>query len=239
MSPVPSILGLVPARAGSKRLPGKNFRDLCGSPLVAWTLDAAITSGQLADVVVSTDDPRVEQIARAKSVECLFRPPELATDQASSVDVLIHALDQLRLQGRFYDAIMLLQATSPLRGAKEIQEAAALYRKHPDCSVVSMCPSEYRPQWMAEPDASGMIRNFSPAVPCSVPAPLRLNGAIYIVPCKHLRETGGMYTERTVPYVMPRSLSLDIDTEEDFFLCECLMARRRGSPAANADTTAT
>src|SRR5690349_5952460 len=134
------ILGLIPARAGSKRLPGKNYRDLHGKPLIAWTLDAAIASTELSDVVVSTDDPQVARIADGMAVECIARPPELATDSTSSIDVMLHALDHLRSEGRAYDAIMLLQPTSPLRGASDIQAAAALARDYRERTVVSMCP---------------------------------------------------------------------------------------------------
>jgi CMP-N-acetylneuraminic acid synthetase len=234
MSCPPTILGLVPARAGSKRLEGKNHRDLCGKPLVTWTLEAAKTSAALTDIIVSTDDPLIDSIAGELCIECIPRPAPLATDAASSLDVMIHALDILGKAGREFDAIMLLQPTSPLRGASEIRAAVELFRRHPDRSVVSMCESECPRQWLAEPGIDGTIKDYDPARRAAAQARLlRLNGAIYIVPTKHLREKRSLYTELTAPYVMPRSVSIDIDTEEDFLLCQYLVMRRLPSSPAS------
>lgn len=115
-----SVLGVILARAGSKRLPGKNVRDLCGKPLIAWTIEAARASRLLTDLVCSTDDERVIDLCVEMGVDVVLRPAELATDAARSEDAILHAL-----MGYSCDYVCLLQPTSPLRTAEDIDACVA------------------------------------------------------------------------------------------------------------------
>lgn len=143
------ILALIPARGGSKRLPGKNVKLLGGLPLIAWTIRSALESQVCVDVVVSTDDPEIKRVSchYGASVSGL-RPIELATDTASSVDVALHALDEYEAGHSPVDGLMLLQPTSPFRPSKTIKEAVGLFEsaegKYP---VVSVSPASCHPSW--------------------------------------------------------------------------------------------
>ena len=121
------MLGLIPARAGSKRLPGKNLLCLLGRPLIAWSIDAGKASTIIDDVVVSSEDTEIIDVAKKYGADGIIeRPVELATDHASSNDVLKHALDTLSYRGEAYSYVAFLQPTSPLRTAYHIDEAFKL-----------------------------------------------------------------------------------------------------------------
>jgi N-acylneuraminate cytidylyltransferase len=140
------LLAIIPARGGSKRLPGKNKRPLAGKPLVEWTIAAALGSRRVARALVSTDDPEMADLARNAGAEVPFlRPPDLATDTADSVGVARHALEFLAGRGEFYDAIALLQPTSPLRTSAHIDAAVELMKQRQATAVISVCVAEHTP----------------------------------------------------------------------------------------------
>ena len=124
------LLAIIPARGGSKRLPGKNIMDLAGKPLIAWTIEAALNSKYIDRVVVSTDDQEISNVSIKYGVEVPFlRPKSLATDDASSIDTIINVLGEIKIIDQHYEYIVLLQPTSPLRTEIDIDKAIELLEK--------------------------------------------------------------------------------------------------------------
>jgi CMP-N,N'-diacetyllegionaminic acid synthase len=220
-----SVLALIPARGGSKGLPGKNIRPLKGRPLIGWSIEAALASRYVSRVVVSSDDEEILAVARDQGAETPFRrPASLAGDDTPSMDVVLHALDQL---GGF-EWIVLLQPTSPLRQAVDIDAAIeqCLNTAAPAC--VSVCDAPASPWWMFQIGDRGGMRSFLPAEQRPVrrqdlPDLYALNGAVYVAKTEWLRQSLSFLTEETVAHVMPRERSVDIDTLFDFRLAECVL----------------
>lgn len=225
------ILGLIPARGGSKGLPGKNVRNLAGRPLIAWTVLAGIESGVLDAVVVSTDDDAIADAAAESGAQVLRRPAELATDTAAMADVVLHALDTLEAQDGDFTHVMLLQPTSPLRGPAEVRQAVDRLRETGGRAVVSVCPAEHSPLLANTlPDDGSMAQFLRPEVSRANRQALaqhyRLNGAVYLAETGFFREHRTFIAEGTFAYVMEAECSVDIDTQLDFRLAELLMSDR-------------
>ncbi len=239
MTAPPRILGLVAARGGSKRLPRKNALPLAGKPLLAWTVDAACSAQAIDNVVLSTDDTELADIGRCHGARVPFaRPAELASDTATTVDVMLHALRELEIQGEHYDYIALLQPTSPLRDAQDIDAAIALLLDKRADAVVSVCEVDHPPEWSNTLPADGnMAQFYRPGIRTrrsqDLPTSYRLNGAIYLYSCKRLLASGELnMDDNCYAYIMPRERSVDIDTAVDFEIAELFMQRfsRRAAP---------
>lgn len=228
-----SILGFVPARAGSKELPGKNIRPLAALPLILYTIRAARESGVFDALLVSTDGEEIARLAREAGAEVPFmRPAELATDGARSIDVLHHGMRWLEEQGRRYDCVMLLQPTSPLRTAADIRAALDILVEKKAQAVISVCQVEHHPFWCNALPPDGCMENFLrlPAVNRQeLPPYYRLNGAIYLARWDYIISRDSWFGPRTFAYVMPWERSVDIDSAFDFLLAEVLLTR--GLPA--------
>jgi N-acylneuraminate cytidylyltransferase/CMP-N,N'-diacetyllegionaminic acid synthase len=226
------ILALIPARGGSKGLPGKNIKMLSGKPLIAWSIEQALASRYIDKVVVSTESEKIASVARRYGAEVPFmRPKSLAVSSAIIVDVLIHALNSLEKKGCRFDFIMLLQPTSPLRNSEDIDAVIRLLFRKNAQSVVSICPTEYHPYWIKQLSKGGLMNNFIAKKVRNknrqdLPLFYRLNGAIYLVSVKFLRKTMDIYGKATYPHIMPLERSVDIDTYIDFELAELLMSKR-------------
>jgi len=222
------ILAVIPARSGSKGLPGKNIRPFAGIPLIAWTIRQALASKYLDKVVVSTDDLKISKIARKYGAETPFlRPKKLAISSAKTVEVLIHALDFFERKGRKFDLIMLLQPTSPLRKTEDIDEAIKLFFRKNARAIVSVCPVDHHPLWCNILDKNGGMKNFAKQEAVNrnrqeLPEYYRVNGAIYFTFASLLRKEKNFITERAYAYKMPRERSVDIDTEFDFDFAQFL-----------------
>lgn len=212
------VLALIAARGGSKGLPRKNVLTACGKPLIAWTIQAAIGADAVAEVVLSSDDDEIMQTAEAWGCKVLFRRPAwLASDTANSVDVVLHALEQL--QG--FDYVVLLQPTSPLRTAGDIDAAFNLMLESAAPSCVSICEADQSPYWMYHLENGNKLQRLLPELSDvtrrqDLPSIYVLNGAIYIARVDWLRTNKVFVGEETVAYLMPKERSLDIDTAEDF-----------------------
>lgn len=224
-----NILYVIPARGGSKGIPGKNIKPLAGRPLIAYSIDVA---KQLADdptdICVSTDDPKIAATAEAEGIKVPFlRPAELATDSCGTYEVLIHALDFYRDKGREYDTMVLLQPTSPLRTANDVRGALALYSPDIDM-VVSVVEAATNPYYNAyEVDGDGFLhiskgdghytrRQDAPQV-------WEYNGAVYVINVASLRHSRLGEFRRRRCYVMDRTRSIDLDTPIDWMLAEAVM----------------
>ena len=212
------VLALIPARGGSKGLPGKNILQMGGRPLLAWSVDAARGSRCIDRVVLSSEDEVIMAAARACGCEVPFRrPAALASDTAPSIDVVLHALDTLP----GYDVVVLLQPTSPLRTASDIDAACERFATSGAPACVSVSRVEQSPYWMYHLGENHALLPIVEA-PSEVtrrqdlPDVYTLNGAIYIADAAWLRQTRTFLTRDTVGHVMPVERSLDIDTAADF-----------------------
>jgi CMP-N,N'-diacetyllegionaminic acid synthase len=222
------VLALVPARGGSKGLPGKNILPVEGRPLLAWTIDAARAARVIDRIVLSSDDEDIMAAARACGCEVPFRRPSaLATDTATSIDVVIHALDQLP----GYEIVVLLQPTSPLRTAVDIDAAAEKLAASGAPACVSVRTAEETPYWMYFLGTNDSLRAVI-ETPDGItrrqdlPSVYTLNGAIYFADTQWLRRTRTFVTRETVGYVMPPERSLDIDTRADFDAFKTSVSRK-------------
>ena len=225
------VLGLIPARGGSKGLPGKNLRALGGKPLLTWSIDAALASDVVDAVVVSTDDQAIAAAALAAGAEVPFlRPARLAADDAKVLDAVLYTADRLSGEGRPFDAVVLLQPTSPLRTSADIDAAVRRWGETGTASVVSVCPAEHSPLLAGTLGENGSMAGFMPPSSAvnrqQLPVFHRLNGAVYVAGVEWLRRNGSFLGDDSFAYVMPVERSVDIDSETDFAFAECLAARR-------------
>jgi CMP-N,N'-diacetyllegionaminic acid synthase len=228
------ILAVITARGGSKGLPGKNIRPIAGLPLIAWTIRAAHAASLVDRTVLSTDDEMIASVARQHGCEVPFmREARLAADDTPSIDVIIDVLDRIPA----FDIIVLLQPTSPLRSAADIDNAIRLCMDAGAPGCVSVREAEESPYWMYTVDGQGRM---SPLLATAGRATRRqdlpkvhvVNGAVYVVRAEVLRERRAFVSDGTVAYPMPAARSVDIDTQADFLDAERLLAesfQRSGS----------
>ncbi|MFM9279947.1 acylneuraminate cytidylyltransferase family protein [Paenibacillus jiagnxiensis] len=223
-----TCLAVIPARSGSKGLPGKNIRPLNGKPLIVYSIEAAAESGCVTQVVVSTDDEATANIARDAGAEVPFlRPAELATDEAKSIDVLRHAVQYYEENGQHYDYILLLQPTSPLRTATDIREAMKQFVYSGADSLQSIAPARTHPYLLRKRSDA---RQLSPYLEAESHARRQdltelyeLNGAIYLMKRDLLMEHGEIVGSSNQGFIMPAERSVDIDTLWDFRLAEWVL----------------
>lgn len=200
-------------------MPRKNVRHLGGMPLIAWTVRAALEATCVARVVVSTDDAEIAQAAREAGADVPFmRPANLASDTASSVDVMLHALGAIS----GYDRAVLLQPTSPFRTAADLDAGFALWQGVPGAGgCVSVCEAAVSPWLMYGTDGHGQLVRLLPLPPRGLrrqdlPKALVLNGAFYFIEVARLRAEGRLIFDDSLGFEMPVERSLDIDTPADF-----------------------
>ncbi len=221
-------LYVIPARGGSKGIPGKNIKPLAGKPLISYTIDVARELAPDCDICVTTDDADIISTVEAMDLKVPFvRPAELATDHSGTYEVLIHALDFYESQGIHYDTLVLLQPTSPLRTADDVRSCLQLYTPEIDM-VVSVMHAATNPYYNAfETDENGFLhiskgdgkytrRQDAPKV-------WEYNGAVYVINTASLRKMKlGEFTRRKM-YEMSRERSIDLDTPTDWLIAETLI----------------
>jgi CMP-N,N'-diacetyllegionaminic acid synthase len=232
-----NILGLIPARGGSKAIPRKNIASLVGRPLLTYTCEAALNSQVLTRVVLSTDDKDIAEIGRQHGIEVPFtRPTSLAQDDTPSIEVARHAIEYLRDREQWIpDVVVLLQPTSPLRRARHIKEAVELMEETRADTVVSVVevPHRFNPNNVMEL-RDGELVNILPALDNfdrfrrqSLPVLYARNGpAVLVSRVDVILNSKSFYGARVVPYFMNEEESLDIDSKFDLWLAEQLIARR-------------
>ena len=226
------ILGLIPARGGSKGLPGKNLKNLSGKPLIAWTVEASLQSKYIDKTVVTTDSKDIASIAKKYGASTPFlRPAELAGDTARSVDAVFHTLEQLAKAGEIYDITVFMQPTSPLRTAENIDNALEYFFKKKANSVISVCECEHSPVWSNilphDNNMTGFVREEYKNLPRQkIPTHYRINGAIYIGYNNYIKENDGFLAKETCAYIMEEKNSVDIDTIIDFKLAEIILGEK-------------
>jgi len=227
--PDAKILGIITARGGSKGIPGKNIKELCGKPLIVWSIDAAHGSGVLDRLIISTDDSKIASVAQAHGVEVPFmRPAELAEDSTAHLPVIQHAVRTLREEeGYKPDYVMIFQPTSPLRQARHVREAWNLMRANPEAdSVVGVVeiPEHYNPHWQTKVADDGTASIFTGERFGEIirrrqdlPRTYTRNGGIYILKTRVLfTEPPSLYGEHVLAYVMEPKFSINIDEPADW-----------------------
>lgn len=216
------ILAVITARGGSKGLPKKNILDLSGKPLIAWTIQAAKKSKYIDRVILSSDNDDIIKVSKKFGCEVPFkRPQELSGDEASSIDVLLHAIK--KIPG--YDYVILLQPTSPLRSSSDIDDAFKLMISSKLETCTSVCETQKTPYWMFEIDSNKVLKNILDMPKNghrrqSLPKTYELNGAIYISNIKALIHDRMLINSATAAYVMSQDKSVDIDDLSDFNRCK-------------------
>lgn len=210
---------VIPARGGSKGVPGKNIKELGGKPLIHYTIEAARAVFKDENIIVSTDDEEIREVAEATGLKVPFlRPKELATDEATTYDVLLHTLAYCEQNNYFPDTLILLQPTSPFRTDMHIREALDLYNDDLDM-VVSVKETRSNPYYVLfEENEEGFLRkskdgNFSRRQ--DVPKVWEFNGAIYIINTNSLQKTTLSNFNKVLKYPMSENSSIDIDDEMD------------------------
>lgn len=227
-------LALIPARGGSKSIPDKNIAQVGGKPLIAWTIRAACAAPGIERVVVSTDSPRIAQVAIEYGAEVPFlRPAELAQDDTPSMDVLVHAIDWLDQNQNYQpDYVALLQPTSPLRSANDIQAAIQMAVEKDADSVISLVKVHQHPYTSKRMIEDGRLVPFM-EIPGSVrrqdlPELYVPNGAIYLARRNLIIDQRTLYSEHTYAYVMPDERSIDVDEYWQLQLVDLIFQANRG-----------
>lgn len=227
-----NILAIIPARGGSKRLPGKNIKKLAGKPLISYAISAALKSKYVGRVIVSTDDLKIASVAKKFKAEVPFiRPAKLATDKAETVSVLIHAVEFMETKENIkFDIVVLLQLTNPFVMSKDIDEAIKTLIKSRSKSCVSMCEVKERPEWVytikgrhAKPfynfPKQNRASHFLPKAYC-------LNGTVFVISRDFLMKEKKIFDSSNMSaIIMPRERSCDIDYQLDFDIAEAIIKK--------------
>ncbi len=222
-------LAVILARSGSKGLPDKNIKELCGKPLLAYTVEAAIISGKYDIVHVSTDSELYVDIAKKYGADVPFlRDEKLAGDNASSWDAVRYVVEEYEKLGQTFDTISLLQPTSPLRDSTDIRNAFEIYESNKATGVVSVCEVDHSPlacNTLPEDDSlDGFIDINKVGRRQDMGTYYRINGAIYIQNRDLLMNGESIYSQGSYAYVMDKKHSVDIDDEMDFLFAQTLIA---------------
>jgi len=226
-----TVLAIIPARGGSKGLPGKNIKSVGGKPLIAWTIEAALASKFIDRVVLSSDDEAIINTAKQYGCEAPFvRPKELAQDDSPAIDTVLHALQQLPQ----YDITVLLQPTCPLRSAEDIDNALSIMFSKNAKSCVSVTTPEKSPYWMYTVNS---FNRMNPLLDKKLAAKQRqelppvyvLNGAIYAIYSDVLLNTRSFVPDGTVPFMMDKEHSVDVDYQLDLDFVEFLLHKKSGA----------
>jgi CMP-N,N'-diacetyllegionaminic acid synthase len=231
------VIAIIPARSGSKGLPGKNTKDLCGKPLLAWSIESALESDYIDTIVVSTNSPDIMKVGLDFGAEVPFlRPEELATDEALTFDVIKHSLEyyKTRFEEDFFYTV-LLEPTSPLRSAEDIDRAMLELTQNPCAtSIVGISRTESQnPSFLVKISEGGIINKFDGLELVfkrrqDIEDVYFLEGSVYISETEALLNNRGFYHNQTSGCIFPKWKSLEIDDADDFIMVEALMRKKIG-----------
>lgn len=224
------MVAIVPARGGSKGVPGKNIKDLLGKPMIAYTIEEALKSKYIMEVIISTDDERIADVAVRYGARCPFmRPAELAQDDSLAIDTYTCTVDKLNSEFGYSIAdFAVLQPTSPLRLAEDIDNTIEVFKKNNADSAISFTRESHPISWHKYLDENGRIvplfedklLNRQDLRPTYYP-----NGAVFVFKYCTIK-SGRYYTDKSYAYIMPASRSVDVDTIDDFGYAEFLLRKR-------------
>ncbi|MBI4931332.1 MAG: acylneuraminate cytidylyltransferase family protein [Bacteroidetes bacterium] len=228
------MIAIIPARSGSKGLPGKNIKNLCGKPLIAYTIEAAKASASIEKVIVSTDDKAIAEIAIKYGADVPFlRPSYLSTDNSPAIDTYIYTVERLNNEFNFnINEFAVLQPTSPLRTSMDIDNAIKLFSQKNADSVISCCQAAHPPSWAKKINKDGILSNYFESVADNrnrqeSEMAFMPNGAIYVFKYKLLKQKQTYYSDKTYAYIMPAERSFDIDSYFDFELAELYIKKQK------------
>lgn len=218
------ILALIPARGGSKGIKNKNIIPVAGKPLIAYSIDAALHSKYVDDIVVTTDSQIIADVAKEYGARVPFlRPDYLASDTAKTIDAVIHAVDELKNQGHSYDVLLLLQPTQPLRTSEDIDAAIELFYQNNQKATVSVSPVDDHPLLIRTVSSDGCLTNLlNTGSTCrrqDMPDYYRVNGCIYLNKISEV-DKDLSFNDNKLAYIMPRERAVDIDEPKDLLLAE-------------------
>jgi CMP-N-acetylneuraminic acid synthetase len=216
------------ARGGSKRLPGKNIRELGGKPLIVWSINAAKDIPEICDILISTDDKIIADVcAKEGAYVPWLRPAELASDNASSVDAALHALNWYEAENGAIDGLLLLQPTSPFRTKETVLKGIKLFKSNGLNPVMGVSPTHAHPMWTMKIEA-GYVQPYMPKSGLEVrsqdlPPAFVVNGSFYLISPSELRAGRSFMGDKTTPLLVesPQE-ALDIDTEWDFSVAKII-----------------
>ena len=221
-------LGIIPARGGSKGIPRKNLRHLGNKPLIAWTIEQALGATLLDDIIVTTEDQEIADVAKRWGAKVPFmRPPELAQDTTPGIDVIMHALDY----AQDFQRILVLQPTSPFRTSADTDGIIQFCNDRGTPSAVSVTPASKHPYWtyaLSEEELVPLLKvDATKKSRQELPQAYNLNGALYLAEVEWLKRTKTLIHDTTLGYVMPTERSTDLDTELDWDWAEFLLERKK------------
>ena len=225
-----SVLAIIPARGGSKGLPGKNIRPLLGKPLIGWSIEQAFASRYIDEVVVSSDCPEIIEISRKFGANVPFkRPAKLASDNSTTIDVLIHCLDWFEENNKSFDILVLLEPTSPIREVSDIDNSLRILISKEQGSVVSVSKTEgQNPAFCFKKNDDSKINPYLEIQPTNlrrqeIELVYFLDGTIYSSFTSSLRNQKSFYHDCTFGFEVPKWKSLEIDDIVDFSMVESVM----------------
>ena len=229
------VLAIIPARGGSKGIPGKNIKLLNGKPLLAYTSEIALRSLFLSEVILSSEDEQIIAVAKEMRIQVPFtRPAVLAQDDTPTIDVIIHALQWFENKGEFFDAVCLLQVTSPFRTVAFVDEAIEKFIASGYDSLVSVqkVPHEYNPHWTFEVNSEGNLKIATGEETIisrrqELPTAYHRDGSIYITKTEVILEQHSLYGKSTAFIESPSEFYVNIDTEQDWEKAELLIKKNR------------
>ena len=234
------LLALIPARGGSKGVPNKNIKLLGGKPLINYTIEAALACAEIENLIVSTDSLEIAQVSRTAGANTPFiRPDELATDSSPSIDTVIHAVEFLRDNaGLNYDAVCLLQPTSPFRTTEDIREAIQKFSESEADSLISVrkVPHQFNPHWVFEQNADNNFLRIATGESEIIPRRQELppayfrDGSIYLVKTEVLLKKRSLYGKKIAFHLSENPIFVNIDTLEDWEEAEQILKKRNGRP---------
>lgn len=221
------MIAIVPARCGSKGLPGKNIKDLYGKPMIAYTIEEALKSDYIDEVIISTDCMKIEEVAVKYGAKSLFlRPNFLASDTANAIDNYIYTIDRLNNEFNYeIKEFVVLQPTSPLRKSIDIDSSIEIFKKKNADSVISYTEEHHPIEWHKYITEDGKFENIFEDKLLNrqeIKVSHYPNGAVFVFNVEMIKQKK-YYTENSFAYIMPRNRSADVDTIEDFRYIEFLM----------------
>ena len=224
------VIAVIPARGGSKSVPGKNIRSLGGKPLLAWSIEVAKQVSEIDRIIVSTDDAQIASVSRAHGAEVYTRPPHLATDEALVIDALKDLLQTLQAEGETPEWVILLEPTCPLRTADDVRDCLKLVAQGEYDSVATFKDAELNPHraWrLVDGVPEVFIAGAVPWLPRQkLPKAYQLNGAVYVFRASLLaQEAKSLLVGKLGAVLMPRDRSQDIDDSVDFAIVEALLKK--------------
>ena len=228
------VLAIIPARGGSKGLPGKNIRPLLGKPLIGWSIEHAQQSKYIDEICISTDSEEIASVAETFGVSVPeLRPIELATDKTPSSAFIIYTIDRYKMMGKMFDYFILLEPTSPLRDVEDLDSLIEILIDNPQCdSIVGVCKAEdVHPAFMVKLSENGFLLPYEDQMKTlrrqDLPDIFFFEGSVYVSKCDAYIQKKAFYHDKTLPYIVPKWKSFEVDDIVDFTIIEAMMRMKQ------------